>query len=244
MMPPGRTLILLHSLGLDADSWTPMVEAARTLMAGARLVCIDLPGHGGASERSFDMESAAAAVIDAARQLGIQAPLNLVGSGLGSLTALHIATEEHADVGSLVLAGWPPPAASGTAPSRAAQVTSALSAIGAEAWAQDYLAQLGTSPEARQGLSRSIVVASEGGLIQGIAAAEAWRPPTVPASRFPSSLIIRGANDVRTTERDARGFAELLGGRFANIPDAGHLAYVDQPKTFAARLSEFHGSLT
>jgi pimeloyl-ACP methyl ester carboxylesterase len=86
-----------------------------------------------------------------------------------------------------------------------------------------------------------MVTSSTRGLIPAIRAAEAWRPPA--GGVFPSTLIVRGAQDVRVSEQAARGFADLLGGRFVEIPDAGHLAYIDRPERFAAVVADFHHGL-
>jgi pimeloyl-ACP methyl ester carboxylesterase len=237
-----RRLFLLHSLGLDADSWTPMIEAAHSLMPAIDLVPVDLIGHGSASDTAFVAADAALEVIRTARGYGAEQGLHLVGSGLGALVALHITDRSPSNVASLVLAGWPPPAPS-PGESRANLVAAALETNGAKLFAADYLEGLGTIRDGRDRLTDAIVVSSTRGLIPAIRAAEAWRVPTTAVPAFPPCLIVRGALDVRVSEQAARQFADVLGAEFVNIADAGHLAYIDRPRSFASAVADFHTGL-
>lgn len=219
-----------------------MIRAAGPLVCGAALVPLDLVGHGSASGTPFTLDAAATEVLDTARSRGDRGPLHLVGSGLGALVALHIAAERPAEVGSLVLAGWPPaPPTAGR--SRVGMVAAAIAERGSRAFAEDYLDQLGTNRQVLETLVDAIVLSSTRGLVAGIAAAEAWQPPATAAPGFPPSLIIRGEHDIRVSEQAAQRFANVLGGGFAAISGAGHLAYVDRPDAFAAAVANFQGTL-
>ena len=242
MTPHSRTVVLLHSLGLDADSWTEMRVAAHPLMPAANLIAIDLDGHGTSSGVSFELDRAVAATVVTARSRGAEEPLHLVGSGLGALVALHIASRDPATVASMVLAGWPPsPPPPGR--SRADLVAAALSSRGATSFAAEYFTQIGARPDARQRLTQAMVTASANGLVPGIAAAEAWTPAATDLTTRPPSLVVLGAQDVRVQEQDAARFATTLDAALVRIPDAGHLAYVDQPIEFAATLADFYAKL-
>lgn len=219
-----------------------MVQAAQSLLPAIEFVPIDLLGHGSAGDIAFEAVPAAAEVIRIARRRGAEHGVHLVGSGLGALVALGIAAQSPTDVASLVLAGWPPPAPS-PGESRADLVAAAVETQGAKAFADQYLEGLGTIREGRDRLAEAIVVSTARGLIPAIRAAEAWRAPAPAGPDFPPCLIVRGAQDVRVSEQDARQFAELLGGRFIDIADAGHLAYIDQPASFAAAVAGFHADL-
>jgi pimeloyl-ACP methyl ester carboxylesterase len=237
-----RQLFLLHSLGLDADSWTPMIDAAHSLMPTTDLVPVDLMGHGSASDTPFETAEAAVEVVRATGRCGAEHGLHLVGSGLGALVALEVMTQCPSDVASLVLAGWPPPAPP-PGESRGNLVAAALEAHGAKAFANDYLEGLGTTRHGRDKLADAIVVASTRGLVPAIRAAEAWRAPTTAGTAFPRCLIVHGALDVRVSGQDARQFADLLGGGYIDIAAAGHLAYIDQPRSFAAAVADFHAGV-
>lgn len=215
-----------------------MAEAARELLPGPDLVPIDLLGHGGNSGREFSLDAAAEEVLRVAHAHGAAGGLHLVGSGLGALVALRIEARNPADVASLVLAGWPP-AEPTPGERRADVVAGAVAENGARAFAEQYLEGLGTIDDGREALVDAIVKSSAHGLIPAIDAAEAWQPPS-QADGFPRCLIIRGAQDVRVTEQAARRFADLVGGSYLDLPDAGHLAYIDRPRSFAAAVAGFH----
>ena len=81
----GPTIVLVHGLGFGRMSWMP---TARRLLAGYRVVMVDLPGHGdSALPDPFSLQAAADAVDRVvARQPGDSTVL--VGEGVGGLLAL------------------------------------------------------------------------------------------------------------------------------------------------------------
>lgn len=81
------------------------------------------------------------------------------------------------------------------------------------------------------------------GITSSLEAALRWDGSGLRPTGTPT-LVLRGALDKRVTEPAARALAEALGGRFEQIPGAGHLAYVDRPRQFGATLAAFHRSFT
>lgn len=79
----GPTVIVLHGFTQTAASLAPLVER---LAARRRVVALDLPGHGGSSDVSADLEESAALVAAAAG--GDE--FDLVGYSLGGRIALHV----------------------------------------------------------------------------------------------------------------------------------------------------------
>jgi pimeloyl-ACP methyl ester carboxylesterase len=82
-------IVFLHEAGRSAREWDEVV-----LAAGRPAVAIDLPGHGRSSWRRdgrYQPRKIAVAVAEAVRSLAPHARL-VVGSGLGGLTALALAT--------------------------------------------------------------------------------------------------------------------------------------------------------
>ena len=80
----GPTVVLVHGFTQTATSMAPLTER---LAVTRHVVAVDLPGHGGSSGVSADLEEAAVLVADAARG----EPFDLVGYSLGGRVALHVA---------------------------------------------------------------------------------------------------------------------------------------------------------
>ncbi|MEZ5176794.1 MAG: alpha/beta fold hydrolase [Acidimicrobiales bacterium] len=80
----GPSLVLLHGLGGDRSRWEPLVDR---LAPHHRCVAIDLPGHGESGDEGCDSLSAAAAVHQVVRHLGLASP-TIVGHSLGATIAL------------------------------------------------------------------------------------------------------------------------------------------------------------
>lgn len=88
--------MLVHGFTQTGSSMAPL--AAR-LESRRRVVCVDLPGHGGSTSISSDLEHAASLVIDAAAG----EPFDLVGYSLGGRVALHAACQAPANLRSTVV---------------------------------------------------------------------------------------------------------------------------------------------
>ncbi|MFN8019401.1 MAG: alpha/beta fold hydrolase [Acidimicrobiales bacterium] len=92
----GPTVVLVHGFTQTSASWRPVVER---LAADHRLVCVDLPGHGGSAEVRADLWEAAALVRAVAGEA------TWVGYSLGARVLLHLAVAEGAALPGLVLLG-------------------------------------------------------------------------------------------------------------------------------------------
>lgn len=80
----GPALVLLHGLGSDRTRWQPLVDR---LAPDHRCIAIDLPGHGESGDDGCDSLSAATAVHEVVKHLGLTAP-TIVGHSLGATIAL------------------------------------------------------------------------------------------------------------------------------------------------------------
>lgn len=98
----GKTIVLLHGWAMHTGVWR---DFARQLAQHARVVCVDLPGHGRSPlDQPFALPAIATAIMDALDE----APCYWLGWSLGALVALEIARQAPEKVrGLILLAGTP-----------------------------------------------------------------------------------------------------------------------------------------
>ena len=208
-MPP--PLVFLHGLGTGPSGWAPQLEA----LAGTREL------HAPRLEQ-------AEALLDA-----LEPGFDLCGLSLGALYALRYASDRRERVRRLVVcAGFvrlPPHL-------RALQLTTAA------------VARMLPSRLARKGLvsalpqeHRAAALAELGGvtsreLSKTMRKATAFRLEDLPAM---PALVLCGERD-RANRGLSRRLAEVLpDARFELVPDAGHVANLDNPEAFTELLREF-----
>src|SRR5690606_37294690 len=98
----GQAVVLLHAIATDSNLWSAQVPVWATAF---RLVCVDLPGHGGSPDidADLDLDGYADCVLDVLDELHIDTA-SLVGLSLGGMVAQAFALKYPARVRSLVLA--------------------------------------------------------------------------------------------------------------------------------------------
>lgn len=98
----GKTIVLLHGWGMHSGL---MRAFAMRLAKHARVICVDLPGHGRSGlEQPFELQAIATELLFALEE----APCCWLGWSLGALVALEVARQCPERVSSLViLAGTP-----------------------------------------------------------------------------------------------------------------------------------------
>jgi pimeloyl-ACP methyl ester carboxylesterase len=99
--PAPSTIVLLHGLGDEADSWRHLIEP---LSAYGQVVAPDLPGFGRSDKprRNYTIAFLCDAVVELLAQLGISNTI-LVGSSLGAMVAQTLALMQPAWLKGLVL---------------------------------------------------------------------------------------------------------------------------------------------
>jgi len=106
----GRPVTLLvHGVNDDADTWTPLLSAARASGADlGSLVAVDLPGFGRSrrEQAPLDLTRVGDAVLDVAAGLGA-GPLRVVGHSMGALLVADLALRHPERVASLHLVAGP-----------------------------------------------------------------------------------------------------------------------------------------
>lgn len=94
----GRDVLLVHGLGSDRAQ----VESAFAGLAGRRVICPDMPGHGGSLPTTWSFPTFAALVLDVLDYLGVETA-DLGGISMGAGVALTVALAAPHRVRSLLL---------------------------------------------------------------------------------------------------------------------------------------------
>lgn len=98
----GRTIVLLHGWAMHTGIWRSF---AQQLAQQARVVCVDLPGHGRSSlHQPFSLASVAAEIIAALDD----EPFICLGWSLGALIAIEIAKQAPTKINGLILLAGSP----------------------------------------------------------------------------------------------------------------------------------------
>ena len=238
----GPTLVFLHGSGMSARYWSAQLHA---LACTARVLAVDLPGHG---------ESDAGATPSLARYADVTArvigalgawPALVIGHSLGGAVAIALATQRVADVHGLVLlstcARLPAVATSvqwlwGSIPAPLRRVLFFHSA-------KDLLFAAGASPAAvalgMQELRtcRAETLAADVAIARGMdmrVAAAALRVPT---------LILCGGRDRVTPPALSRHLhATIAGSQLQMVEDAGHMLLIEAPELVNRAIAEFAAS--
>ncbi|MBC3839197.1 alpha/beta hydrolase [Streptacidiphilus sp. 4-A2] len=215
--------------------------------AGVRAIALDLPGHGDATVPDGRQVAPWSDVLDTLDHLGADRFV-LAGNSLGALVALQAAVTAPERVQGLVLIGYRPHDQPASARLQAAwdAERTALAAgdldaavtAGVEAWTsagttgevRAHAARMLRSQLTEQLSHREPQLAADP-LGEGTAA---LRTLTAPA------LVGVGEHDMPDFFTGGEGLARDLGaGRTVVIPDAGHLAPLEQPAAFCTLLLDF-----
>jgi 3-oxoadipate enol-lactonase len=236
-------LLLVHGLGGSARQWA---GAAAILSTSSACVIPDLRNHG-ASDRS---EAAVSVKTWADDLAGVCGALGLkrcvvAGASVGAAVVIQLAADHPELVAGLVtIGGFPsqPPAARDRMTARAAEVE----AKGVAAVAEAVVAgQLGASTHANNpalvGLQRAMLLENDAtayaASTRAVAAADV--AGCLPLLQCPA-LIAWGAEEKVAPLAQQRALKRgLPGATLRCIPDAGHLAFFEQPRAFAALMQEF-----
>lgn len=244
---PGPVVVLLHGFPLDHAMWEAQREGVGAIY---RLICPDLRGHGlsAAPDGIYLIEDMAADVVELLDHLRITERIVVGGLSMGGYVALAIAARYPERLRGLVLmdtrAGADSPEAAKAREELAQKVLAAGSAEPAvlammpRLWSPatrtrrpDLIARF----EARMFRTPARAVA---GALRGMAA-RPDRTADLPGMQMPT-LVVVGSDDVITPPAEARAMAEAIpNARLIEVPDAGHLAPLENPGQVNAALLQF-----
>jgi 3-oxoadipate enol-lactonase len=240
----GPAVVLLHAGIADRRMWSELLPELAT--AGYRAIALDLPGFGDAE---LPPESAPFLdVLETMDALGV-ADAVLVGNSYGGDVALRVAALAPERVRGLVLVSTPPVALdpsselegawdAETAALERGDVDAAVSAV-VEAWILPGAArELRERVAAMQRRAFELQLGVE--VVDGPdpldAGTQALKDVAVPA------LVACGESDLPDFRDGAEKLAELFErAEVVTIPDAGHLAPLEQPEAFRDLLLEYLG---
>jgi pimeloyl-ACP methyl ester carboxylesterase len=242
----GVTLVLLHGIGSDAETWAPLMQA---LDPAIDAIAWDAPGYGesdpvaAASPTPDDYADRLRLFLDA-MDLG---RVVLAGHSLGTLFAARFAAAHPARVAALALLS--PALGYGVAadaplPASVQARIDDLASLGPRAFAEKRAARLvhraAEKPAVLAGVQRAMAAVQPAGYAQAVRALAAGALLQDAARLTQPVLVAVGREDVVTPPANARAVHEALVHPLALhlVPDAGHALPQEAPAIVAALLKE------
>jgi 3-oxoadipate enol-lactonase len=242
----GLPLLLVHGFPLDHTMWAGQLQA---LAAHARLLAPDLRGFGrsAAGGEAVPMEQFAddlAALLDAR---GIREPVVFCGLSMGGYIGWQFFRRHRSRLRGLILCDTRAVADTPEAAEARRATADRVLAEGLGFLADGMLDKLFAAetrqrrPELVEATHRVMLAASPQGVaaaLRGMAArpdVSTWLPQIdVPA------LLLCGLEDVISTPEEMRGIAQCLPqARFVEVPAAGHMSPLEQPRLVNEAIREF-----
>jgi 3-oxoadipate enol-lactonase len=236
----GSAVLLVHGWTLDLEQWDSQAAA---LAGEFRVVRLDRRGFG----LSSGLPSIAGDCADLAalcEHLGLGS-VALVGMSQGARAVLQFAESHSRMTSCIVLDGPPLPAAGGSHDIpyeyyRELAQDQGLSAFRQE-WSGHALAGLRTAdPQAHALLARMIARYPGKDLTDTAGDADAMPPAKGFESADRPALVMNGEFDLDSRKQSARQLAlQLPQAEWVEIPDAGHLCNLDNPRAYNDALKRF-----
>ena len=229
----GQPIAFIHGAGAGSSSWYFQREHFKTSM---EVVLVELPGHNrAAGPRCTSIQESADSVRDALAAAGIT-PLWLVGQSMGGAIAMTIALQAPEILKGLILV---------TTGAKLRVFPELLDGLlkDKEPTVRRIM-ELAFSPKAKPALIEGGVaelLKSDAELIHGdFMACEQFDLRGRVAEISVPTLIVCGQDDVLTPPKFSEYLQrEIKGSRLVLVPDAGHMAQVEQPETVNSAIEAF-----
>ncbi len=235
----GPTVVLLHGIGSNAESWLPLIAA---LPQDADILAWWAPGYGASVPVAPPQPIAEHYAIRLAGMLdALDRPrVVLVGHSLGCLVAARFAAGRPERVAGLALLspalGYRVPYGAPLPPAQQARLDE-LAALGPEAFAAKRAGRLVHDQAALPAVRAAMAQVRPAGYAQAVRLL-AGGDLLAEAPRLPPTLIACGEQDVVTPPDNARALhAALPGGTLHLVPGAGHALPQEKPQAVAALLA-------
>lgn len=241
----GAPLVLLHAFPLDRGMWEPQRPLSETF----RVISVDLPGFGSSAvDPGFTIDSAADRVADLIDSLKL-GTVAIGGLSMGGYVAMAFARRHPGKLAKLILADTrsePDDAAGRDNRDRLIKLTQEFG----PSKVYEVMLPKVMSDETQKNrpdtvaFVRSIAARqSSAGVIGGLAALRD-RPDATPGLERIAvpTLIVVGESDAITPPPLSEAMLNRIpGATLVRIPNAGHLANVENPDAFNRTLADFLG---
>ena len=239
--------LLVHGLGGSARQWAGVAA----LLPGARLVIPDLRNHGSShsSDAPLTVKTWADDLAWICVALGVKRCI-VAGASVGAAVVLQLAAEHPERVAGVVTIGgfsFQPPATKERMSARAAEVEG--KGVGAIADAV-VAGQLGASTHANNpalvGVQRAMLLENDAKAYAASTRAVVAADVTALLPRIQCPVLLTWGAEEKIAPLPLQRVLKrgLPQATLRCIPDAGHLAFFEQPRVFAALLQEFAAGIS
>lgn len=248
---PGPVVVLLHGFPLSRKMWS---EQESSLGSMYRMIVPDLRGHGksAAPDGVYPIEAMADDVVELLDALQIKEPVVLGGLSMGGYVALALMARHPERFRALMLIDTRASADTPEAAQGRETLAKAVEEAGNAGPAVESMLPKFFSVVTRQRhpdrvaairkIMEKTTVRTIAGSLRGMAA-RPDRTAELPQIKVPT-LVLVGADDIVTPPSVARAMADAIpGAKYVEIPDAGHLAPLENPEATDAAILKFLDSL-
>ena len=242
---PKGTLLLIHAFPLNARMWEPQLTLAAD---GWRVIAPQLRGMDGGSvdHPATSMDDHAADIIDLLDALHVEDAV-VGGLSMGGYVAFAIQRHAPRYIRALVLADTRPQADTPEGVEARRKMLALVRDKGPSAVADEMIPKLlgehtrRTQPAVAEQV-RNLILSSSAEAIANAITALMTRPDSSPllASIHVPTLIVVGEQDTITPPALSEQMHKAISGsEYIAVPDAGHLANLEQPEAFNSALAHF-----
>jgi 3-oxoadipate enol-lactonase len=241
----GDVIVFLHPVGVNSAFWNSLTQH----MPDYRALAIDSVGHGESdtSPGEFSLAEMAADTVELIMSIG-NGPCIVVGSSMGGMVAQGVAVTAPELVRGLVLLSTShtlPPAGRAAMNQRADDSQKGMPVVIDATIDRWFSAAFRASDPKTVADVRAHLLTCD-----PIVHARAWRAISKLdyESRLGSikcpTLVMTGSADVSTPPAISQALVKLLpNGSYREIPGAGHMAVLEQPRLLAGWINEFAAGL-
>jgi pimeloyl-ACP methyl ester carboxylesterase len=233
----GIPLVLIHGAGGSADLWQPQLEGLADM---ARVVALDLPGHGPQRGRGGQSIAAYADWLDAFLDALGAGPAVLVGHSMGGAIAQTVALARPNRLAGLILVG------TGARLRVLPRLLELLREYPREGQRliRDLSFAAGASRECVEAVDRILREGAPLVTLGDLLACDRFDIGERLAEIRIPTLVITGTEDRLALVKYGRFLAERIpGARWVEVADAGHFAHLEQPAAVNAAIREFLAGL-